>query len=105
MAVKVIPIDGTLGKQAFGLVLDGEEFTFELLNNTRANRWTLNVYAADGDLLAAGVRMVANWPLLMRNTDPRLPPGTLFLLDQSGANSEADFEALGTTHALLYKEA
>jgi len=105
MATFVIPIDATLGKQSFTTILDGIELGFELLNNTRGDYWTMNVYSAAGDLLAAGVRLVTNWPLALRNTDERLPPGRLMLLDQSGAGTEADFEALGTTHVLMYKEA
>jgi hypothetical protein len=105
MAAVVIPIDSTLGKQSFTTILDGIELDFELLNNSRGDYWTMNIYSSAGDLLAAGVRLVTNWPLMLRNTDERLPPGQMMLIDMTGAGTEANYDALGTTHVLMYQEA
>lgn len=105
MAAVVIPIDSTLGKQSFTTILDGIELGFELLNNSRGDYWTMNVYSSAGDLLAAGVRLITNFPLMLRNNDERLPPGQMMLVDMTGAGLEASYEALGTTHVLMYKEA
>lgn len=54
--------------------LDGTDYTLNFLYSDREQCYYLSVADAAGDI-ANGIKVVANWPLLQRFADPRLPPG------------------------------
>lgn len=57
--------------------LEGVDYLFEFRWNQRESSWYLAIYQSDETLLCS-VKVVTNWDLLRRFTDPRLPPGPLF---------------------------
>lgn len=58
-------------------VLDGTDYLFEFRHSQREDCWYFSISLTDGTLLAAGVKVVADRPLLSRFANVRLPPGML----------------------------
>lgn len=62
--------------------LDGRDYNMRFAWNERAERWHLDIMTDTGELLVAGIKLVANWPLLrFYHSDSRLPPGELSVID------------------------
>jgi hypothetical protein len=75
--------------------LDGSDYLLEFRFNTREGVWYLQISLTDGTLLATGIKLVSNWPLLQKFADPRMPPGELMALAQGPDDSPAGQEELG----------
>lgn len=99
-----IPIDSQQTDHEFSIELERVVYLLRFQFNFRANRWTMTVKAENGDVLVAGVPLVVNWPLLNRFRKTDLPPGTFFVMDSSGNDSEPTELSFGSTHKLLYAE-
>ena len=85
------------------ITLDGIEYLFQFDWNDRAQRWYLAIFTIDEKPLKTGIKVVANWPLLLRSTDARLPQGTLIAADLSPLQGESPtFQELGTRVRLMY---
>jgi hypothetical protein len=85
------------------ITLDGRDFLFEFDWNDREGRWYLSIRSVSGSPLVLGIKIVANWPLLHRFTNPDLPPGNLFASDLSPEAGESPgFLELGKRVRLLY---
>lgn len=83
--------------------LDGREYILAFDWNGRENRWYLSILDVSGEPLANGIKLVANWPLLRRFTDPRLPTGVLMAIDYSPSSGEPPaFGDLGRRVKLSY---
>ena len=71
------------------LSLDGVLFTLELRWNSRAQAWSLDLYDASSTLIAGGLRLVADTPLLERfGKRADFPAGDLIAFDSSGQGLE-----------------
>lgn len=85
------------------VTLDGSEYIFAFDWNDREGRWYLSISTVDGLPLALGIKLVANWPLLRRFTDSRLPPGHLIAADISSQAGESPaYAELGARVKLMY---
>lgn len=83
--------------------LDGREFQLRFDYNGREDRWYLDIITVDGQNLAMGIKLVANWPLLRRFTDPRLPQGNLMAIDFSPLQGQSPgFADMGRRVLLTY---
>lgn len=88
--------------------LDGREFILRWRWVERGRRWALDVSTADGTLLAGGIAVVVNAPLLtaVRAARPEMPPGDLIVYDSRPRPSEPGLEDLGgETARIVYLEA
>ena len=56
---------------------DGVDYLLTFNYNQREDCYYLSIATPDGIDLANGVKIVANWPLLHKYADPRLPRGEL----------------------------
>jgi hypothetical protein len=85
------------------ITLDGIEYIFKLDWFEREGRWYLSLYTVDNQPLALGIKIVANWPILRRFKDARMPPGLLMAVDLSPMNGEPPgYTDLGTRVRLHY---
>lgn len=83
--------------------LDGREYQLRFDYNGREDRWYLDILTVDGQKLVTGIKLIGNWPLLRRFTDPRLPPGNLVAVDFSPLEGEPPgFAELGRRVLLTY---
>ncbi len=80
--------------------LDGREYVLRFIYNEREQRWYLDLFDGDETPLALGLKLVANWNLLRRETDARLPPGELYAIDLSGTVDEQAAVDLDTVRIL-----
>lgn len=98
-----IPISEDTPLYSERIGLDGRDFLFEFDWNDREGRWYLSIRGVDETPLALGIKVVANWPLLRRFSDPSLPQGSLFAADLSPENGESPtYLELGKRVRLLY---
>lgn len=70
--------------------IQGVTYTLQARWNDRAGAWTLDIGTREGDLIARGVRLVADYPLLASTVDARLPSGELFVVSASGEPAQND---------------
>jgi hypothetical protein len=85
------------------LSLDGVLFTLELRWNSRAQAWSMDLYDAASNLLAGGLRLVADTPLLERfGKRDDFPAGDFIAFDSSAQGLDPGYEDLGTRVSLLY---
>jgi hypothetical protein len=87
------------------VTLDGKEYLLAFDYSERENRWYLSVSDVNEKLLASGIKLVSNWPLLDQKADPGLPPGVLFAFDPLELEGDAPgFQDLGRGVTLIYRE-
>lgn len=104
MAVVFIPTSNTDSLFWQTTTLEGRSYLLTFRWAERSGRWTLDI-SHDGEVLAAGIRLVADWPLLQPyKSDPLLPQGELFALDFSGQGLDPRLRDLGDRVELVYFE-
>lgn len=83
--------------------LEGAEYLFRFLWSDREQSPYCDISDQDGNVLAAGIKLVLGQNLLDRFTDPTLPPGALILIDLSGKEQEISaMSELGNRCPLIY---
>ena len=102
MILHNIPLVSTTSTFRQTVILEGTEYVFIFRWNTRSRYWYMSIYDTDGTVLAAGRKLVADKPLLQRDTDQRLPPGDLWVLS---GGVDPGLRDLGGSALLLYVEA
>lgn len=101
-----IPTSTELPSYVQRLTLEGREYVLAFDWNEREGRWFFDLLDSEEEPLAAGLKVVVGFPLLRRRkTDPRLPPGDFFAIDNSGTGRDPGFEELGARVVLCYLEA
>lgn len=107
MAFWIIPTDnaGELGAFFESVDLDGITFQLEFQYNSREGFWYFNVLDADGNQLRSGIKVVINWPLLLRDQSLDAPAGDLMCLDTRPKPQDPSLEELGKDGVMAYNEA
>jgi hypothetical protein len=88
--------------------LDGREYQLTFQWNQRESKWYLDIRDQDGDDIVVGIKLVANFSLVARVADARIPPGMLIASDLTvvpgdGKTSyDPGLRELGTRVVLLY---
>lgn len=100
-----IPVDRNSPDQKFSIDLEGTVYVLRLIWNSRTGRWALSIFEEDETPIITGIAVVGNFDLLKQYSDPRLPPGTIYVADQSGLAREPTDENLGGSVLLLYADA
>jgi len=75
--------------------LDGVEYVLEFRYNQREDAWYFSISLPNGTLLAAGIKVICNIPLLRKWVDTRLPKGTLAALSKTKDTSPPGLNELG----------
>jgi hypothetical protein len=105
MTALVLPIPSivnTRGSATLRTQLDGRDYVVVLQWNQRQQRWSMDVADQDGDMIAAGIVLVVDFPLLSLVTDERRPPGTLAVIDPQSPRIDPTLESLGSRHLVCY---
>jgi hypothetical protein len=83
--------------------LEDRDYIFRFDWNHREQRFYMGIKSQDEESLIAGVKIVANWPLLNRSKfDPDLPPGELIAMDLESGGVSPTFRDFGTRVRLFY---
>lgn len=99
-----IPTRSDLPRYAETVELAGDQYRLEFSWNTRDARWYVSILTAAGDQIVMGLPIVADFPLLRRFTDTRLPDGELWAWDMSGDGLEPGQYDLGDRVRLFLVE-
>lgn len=92
----VIPTAQGVPYYSVRTTLDGRDFGLRFRWNQREERWYLDLRDGAGSLIAAGMKLVCNWPLLRyKKWDPRTPPGELVVVTLSPDRSPPGVDELG----------
>lgn len=105
MAVRDLPTFPSNLDHRYNCVLDGETVIIEWHYNARAGRWTVHLFDVLGEPIRHGIRLVVGIDLLQRVTIDTCPPGTLEIVDTTGADTEPDANTLGEECKVRYTEA
>lgn len=100
-----IPIVAGGGAFRQTLLLDNEEFIFELRWNQRDHAWYLKILK-NGEIIALALRVVAGYNYLDSVLSFEKPPGALYLYDvdlKTSVGGEADINSLGDRILLVYE--
>jgi len=104
MATRELPVFPDNLDHRYSVVLDGETFILEWHYNARANRWNLHLADVNGNSIRYGMRLVVGTDLLQRIALASCPPGTLTVVDSTGADTEPDSDTLGNECKVRYVE-
>lgn len=104
MAYQKIPVRTDLPSYIFSITLEAVVYYFSFEWNDRGGFWTMDIFDQDQVQIVAGIRMVVNINLLGRFNNPKLPAGTLYILDTSGKNNDPAVDNFGSVVLLFYRE-
>lgn len=100
--IPIPSIVSTRGSASFRTQLDGRDYVIVLQWNQRMQRWAMDIADQDAVMIAAGVVLVVEFPLLSLVTDERAPPGSLAVVDLQSPKIDPTLESLGSRHQLVY---
>lgn len=94
-----LPLDTDNENRAFlfELPIEDVSYLWRFRYLDRADSWYFDVLADDGEILAPGIRVVANWPLTRRFPNPRLFGGLLICFSVTGAPGDPGRDNFGGT--------
>lgn len=103
MNVIEIPFAPGVPRQRQTTTLDGRRYEFTFDWNARIERWFFDLSTEGGIYLyrAKGLAVRADTLRQIRHL-PEAPPGTLTLVDLTGADQEPGLYDIGKTHLILY---
>lgn len=103
MAERLLALERAVGPAyRFRSRLEGVNYRIRLAYNTRGDFWTLAIASASGVRLVDGYALRVGEDVLTRLVDERLPPGTLTVVDTSGADVDPGRADLGARVRLVY---
>lgn len=106
MATQIIEITAASDKGAlfFNVPLEGQTYLYEFQFNSREGFWYFDV-SKDGTKLKTGVKVVSNWPSLLRAAELDVPPGEILFVDtRTETTGRPGLDDLGTTILMTYVE-
>jgi hypothetical protein len=84
--------------------LEGREYVLHLDWSERDESWYLSIYDQDEVPLALGLRLLVGHPLLKGQTNPKLPPGFMTVVDSTGLDVDPGLTDIGTRAFLVYED-
>src|SRR5262245_3747309 len=85
--------------QRFVALLDRRRYRLSIWWNTRAAQWILDLLDLNEEPIIQGLVIVPNRDLLVQfKSDPRVPPGRLFVIESGFGAQDISFQSLGANH-------
>jgi hypothetical protein len=84
--------------------LSGINYKIKIQWNVQNEFWTISLYTSDDIPIIEGQRIVINYSLFSTCSNPLLPPGLFYAIDESETNEEPGEEDLGNRIKVLYLE-
>jgi hypothetical protein len=104
MAQTILPLDSLDSQYSVDVSLSLISYRLSLYWNERGQFWTLDIADTNEVIIAASIKLVADWELLGNLTQDGLPPGKLLCVDMSGASLDPGPDDLGTRVILVYDD-
>ena len=86
------------------VTLSGARYVLELRYNTRMGRWLLDVLTTAEQPIVQGLPLLINTNLVTQYPAQALPPGALFVLDNSGNDLQPGLPSFLQSHVLVYAD-
>lgn len=102
MTLYDLPVQTTLANFSFQTDMDGKTYGLQFTWNERFGAWFMSLFDVNGNPLVCGVRVVVDFPLAHRGTNPALPPGIIIAQDTTGAHQDPGLNDLGTRCIVQY---
>lgn len=99
-----LPMGQNLPSFSFTSTLSSVAYTFNAYFNTRAGRWMLDILDVTLTPILMGVPLLIDRDLLAQYPTLPLPPGGLFVIDESGQQNQPSLGAFLIDHSLVYLE-
>lgn len=99
-----IPLDEESPWYSFTVTLTGVSYTFTLRYNIRLDRWMLDIADASETPILSGIPLLIERNLTGQYTALDLPPGVLFVTDDSGRELQPGLLSFLTDHSLNYAD-
>jgi len=90
----LVPTGDESGGYTQTTTLDGTQYVLSFAYSQRSDCWYLSLSTPDGELIAAGIKLVCNWDLLWKCVSPLRPPGKLYVLSNTTDTSTPGLEDL-----------
>lgn len=84
------------------LTLDAAQYRFDLRYNGRGDFWVLDITDRDGNMVIAGIKVVASYELIRQYHYAEIPPGALFTVDPALPESRIGRDDLAGRVELTY---
>lgn len=84
--------------------LSGQDFILTFAWNPREGAWYLDIADQDGVAIVLSRKVVVDFPLVTRCTDPRRPAGVLMAIDTTNMGRDPQLDDFGTRVHLIYSE-
>lgn len=102
MAFEQLPIDSEDKNYFVGCELSGVLYRFRVLWNERGQFWTIGIFDSSDNPIVQGVKIVSDYPLFARFSNPLLPPGQIYCINTSDDKTEPNDSNLGTQFLIVY---
>jgi hypothetical protein len=99
-----LPMAQNLPSFTFTTTLSSVAYTFNAYFNTRAERWMLDILDVTLTPILVGLPLLIDRDLLAQYATLPLPPGGLFVIDESGKQAQPNAGSFLIDHTLLYLE-
>jgi len=104
MATLVLPVTYDIAAYQFQIELEGTLYFFSFRYNSRMDRWVMNIADENEEILLAGLVLITNYNLLHGFKNDKLPPGKIFMYDETGEQKTSGRDEIGNTIKLFYVE-
>lgn len=84
------------------LTLDASQYRFKLRYNGRGDFWVLDIADRDGNVIVAGIKVVASYELIRQYHAYAIPPGALITYDSAEPEHRIGRDDLPERVDLLY---
>lgn len=71
------------------VTLEGTDYLLQFDYSPRESCYYMSIATPDGADIVSGIKIVSSWPLIYKYADPRLPPGELMAVANTGATDPA----------------
>jgi hypothetical protein len=82
--------------------LEGVDYTIKGLWNERDSHYYLTIKDASGNDIVTGIKVVADIPFCVHESDDRWFPGVLWVIDSTGSETDPGLRDFGTRVKLIY---
>ena len=103
MAVLEIPTRIDISVYSFTIELDGVVYSLVFNYNLRSSHWYFSIYDIDGNPLREGIKLVANWALLLQWVQQGRPDGEMIVANPSN-DDDPNRDTFGSQAVLCYDE-
>lgn len=102
MSVFILPLKPDLPHYTFACELEGVSYGFEFRWNSRDAAWFMTILTGDDVVIAAGIKVVLDFPLGVRRASALMPPGSFIAVDTTGQGEAPGLNDLGERVQLSY---